>query len=278
VRVPDEIASCVAFLCVEDQGVIKFGGTAFYVGVGTEGAGHGWGYLVTARHNVRAAESYPRLGLRVNLKGGGTRLFNLPNSWMYHDNEGSDAAVLRFSIPQDVEIYPVSNSLFVTPQLLSERNIGFGDDIIVPGLFRRHTGQMRNAVIVWSGVIAAMPDEPLQDERTGFDYPVYLVEMRSFGGLSGSPVFVRLDPDRVYGGVPGRYRLLGALRGHWDYEGPLQFPGDESRAFNLGVAIVTPLADVLDILFSDDEVRWRRQQDQEFHAQQKNPPPASSEP
>lgn len=278
-RVPDQIASSAAFLCVEDEeGVPVFRGTAFYVAVFAEGESQGWGYLVTARHNIRAAESYRRLGIRVNLKDGGTRYYKLPASWMYHDNEGSDAAVLRFPLHRDVEIYAVPNSAFVTPELLTEWNIGIGDEIILTGLFRHHTGEMRNAVIVRSGMIAAMPDEPLQDDRTGFDYPAYLVEMRSFGGLSGSPVFVRLDSYRIYGGPGGQsYYLLGMVRGHWDYEGPLQFPADESGAVNMGIAIVTPIADVLEILYSDEEVRWRRRQDEEFHAQQEKPPPASDD-
>jgi hypothetical protein len=99
-------------------------------------------------------------------------------------------------------------------------------------------------------------------------YLGYLVEMRSFGGLSGSPVFVRIDPDRPYGGVPEgkRYYLLGVLRGHWNYDGPVQFPADESDPVNMGIAIVTPIADVLAILFSDEEVRWRRRQDQDHEA------------
>jgi hypothetical protein len=269
VRVPDEISSCVLFLCVRDEyDAIRFGGTAFYVAVRSEDGEHGWGYLVTARHNVVNAERYPDLMARANLTSGGTEYFSLPSSWEFHENDASDVAVLRLPMREDVELYPVPNSIFATSKLLKERRIGPGDEVIVTGLFTEHTGQERNAAIVRSGIIAAMSNEPLQDQRSGLDYQGYLVEMRSFGGLSGSPVFVRLDPGRPYGGVPDgrRYYLLGVLRGHWNYAGPVQFPQDESDALNMGIAIVTPIADVLDILFSEEEVRRRRQQEREFKA------------
>lgn len=267
-RIPDVIPSCVVFLCVESRdGGLKFCGTAFYVAVRSESAPSegGWGYLVTARHNVeRALDNYGGLLARVNLRGGGSEILELPKSWMLPDSDASDVAIIRVPSRETSELYPVANSLFVTPQLLSERNIGLGDEIIVTGLFTQHAGRQRNIPFVRSGIIAAMPDEPLQDQRSGLDYFAYLVEMRSFGGLSGSPVFVRLDSTRAYGGVMEgtRYYLLGLMRGHWEtYTGPIQFPEDDSDALNMGIGIVTPVADISTILFSDEEVKWRRRED-----------------
>jgi hypothetical protein len=61
----------------------------------------------------------------------------------------------------------------------------------------QRAGSTRNIPIVRTGVIAAMPaiDEPFV--RKGEEYHAYLAEMRSIGGLSGSPVFVFLDRTRT---------------------------------------------------------------------------------
>ncbi len=80
-----------------------------------------------------------------------------------------------------------------------------------------------------------MPDEPLLDDD-GNLYEAYLAEVRSIGGLSGSPVFVlmerrkarlRMRPiefseeidieylDQDFVGAPEAH-LLGMVRGHWD--------------------------------------------------------------
>jgi hypothetical protein len=102
VRIPDVIPSCVVFLCVEsrDSG-LKFRGTAFHVAVRSESAPseRGWGYLVTARHNVeRALENYGELLARVNLKGGGSEILELPKSWILPDNDASDVAIIRIPL------------------------------------------------------------------------------------------------------------------------------------------------------------------------------------
>ncbi len=50
--------------------------------------------------------------------------------------------------------------------------------------------------IVRHGAIAAMPGEPLYDRKTGLSFRGYLLEVRSTGGLSGSPVVAYLGYDR----------------------------------------------------------------------------------
>jgi hypothetical protein len=108
-------------------------------------------------------------------------------------------------------------------QVLKSRGIGIGDELFAVGLFVQRAGSTRNIPIVRTGVIAAMPSKDEPFFRHGGEYHAYLAEMRSIGGLSGSPVFVFLNRIRtVDAGIPEGHDygmfLLGLIRGHWDLE------------------------------------------------------------
>ena len=72
-----------------------------------------------------------------------------------------------------------------------------GDPICIVGLFHWHSGSGRNTPIVHSGNIALLPDPrekiPIKDRVAGQLQKVeaYLVEVQTFEGLSGAPVFQR---------------------------------------------------------------------------------------
>ena len=83
--------------------------------------------------------------------------------------------------------------MFADDVQIRSLNVGIGDELITVGLFTQRHGAQKKIPIVRSGIIAAMPDEPFEDQNTGKPYHAYLVEARSIGGLSGSPVFVSLD-------------------------------------------------------------------------------------
>jgi hypothetical protein len=264
-RVPDVIPECIAFLCIEEDGRYIYGGTAFYVGVRWEESPdeRGFGYLITARHNVhRAFERHGNLFVRVNLRTGGADLIELPplSDWLISDDDAVDVAALRFQLPTPFELYPVTNRMFADEEVIAREKIGIGEEVVVVGLFKYRHGSQRNLPIVRSGIVAAMPEEPLDDQDSGLQYEAYLVELRSIGGLSGSPVFVRLDPDRAYSqSRQTRYYLLGVIRGHWDasFAESTNF-GEEGGQINAGVAIVTPVADISRILYRDDEIKERQ--------------------
>ncbi len=81
----------------------------------------------------------------------------------------------------------------------------------------------------------------------------YLAEIRSVGGLSGSPVFVVLPPFRRKQSAPteeARAYLLGLVHGHWDEEIPQDeyARGLEAERINQGVAVVVPATKILDLL------------------------------
>jgi hypothetical protein len=113
-----------------------------------------------------------------------------------------------------------------------------------------------------------MPDEQIQTDMGYAD--VYLVEARSLGGLSGSPVFVRptmsLPVPEVCGiknmlGVAPRPTLLGLMHGHWDVReedmNKPYFVHDRKRGVNYGMAIVVPASKILDVLNREELVQMR---------------------
>jgi hypothetical protein len=84
----------------------------------------------------------------------------------------------------DYAVIPLS--IAVTPEIIAQHGIGLGDEVVIAGLFTQRHGRDRNLPILRGGLLASMPNEPLFDERTGFQYNAYIVEVRSIGGLSGS--------------------------------------------------------------------------------------------
>ena len=71
----------------------------------------------------------------------------------------------------------------------------------------------------------------------------YLCEVRSIGGLSGSPAFITPHLLEI-GAEDSEYFLLGMVHGHWDI--PPQFAGDPS--VNKGIGIVVPAEEILGMI------------------------------
>jgi hypothetical protein len=82
----------------------------------------------------------------------------------------------------------------------------------------------------------------------------HLIEARSIGGLSGSPVFVNLGFFRPTSDGIGKVYWLGLMHGHWDIDpSPDEFEEDDSSVplkerVNMGIAIVIPSYKILEIL------------------------------
>jgi hypothetical protein len=269
-------------LCVvEIDGQERMVGTAFVIGVKSEtrpDATHG--YLVTARHCVEKARNYGPLGARVNRRRDpgpvsmdpdawavdGAETFGPLDEWLFHDDPSNDVAVIPFMLPHTEYMFVVVEHInCATADVIERERFGIGDDLVVAGLFASHVGRNVNRPILRTGIIAAMPDEPLRDDLSGLSYEAYLAEVRSVGGLSGSPVWVVISPARV---MPGSHTpeqrlyfyLLGLIRGHWKKEGEClaDFVRDEHEILNTGIAIVTPIQKALDIIDSPEEVERRR--------------------
>jgi hypothetical protein len=271
-RFPDHFLKAPVFLCVDTGGEqFRMVGTAFVLSVNDPISL----YLVTARHCVEKARQYGNLYVRFNKVRGGSEVIELRQEWYSPESDADDVAVL----PLPITVFPTFDIVpFLIPVwILTEQNvqgegigIGIGDDLVSLGLFTHRDGKHENHPIMRSGIIAAMPDEPLEDPNSGLEYDAYLAEIRSIGGLSGSPVFVVLPPDRMRKVSEESYRayfLLGLMRGHWpkDPQEFADFGESEQEQINTGIAIVTPIEKAVDIIMNTEElVRERRRLAREY--------------
>jgi hypothetical protein len=100
-----------------------------------------------------------------------------------------------------------------------------------------------------------MPEEPVQTANGKIE--AYLIESRSIGGLSGSPVFVYLGNwrliDKKWRQASGfTFTLLGLMHGHWDIDEAdidVSIPDtNKQRSINMGMAIVIPVEKILETI------------------------------
>lgn len=254
-QIPKEIRNCVVFLGYrDDAGVERFSGTAFYVGR-TIAIGYGFTYLVTAKHVIEdiKGKGKDQVLMRVNQTKGNAIWVDIPiDTWFSHPTDSSvDVAVKRTVIIPGLDHNSIPIRRFVNQVIIEKENIGMGDEIFLPGLFANHFGEDRNIPIIRTGNIAAMPEEKVTVNKIG-KIDAYLIEARSIGGLSGSPVYVHVEavryadnrtPTAVYDG-PGHY-LLGLMHGHYD---EYWQTGGRADRVNLGIAIVVPAAKILEVI------------------------------
>ncbi len=264
-RLPDGILASVCFIVAKDKDEADvYLGTGFFVRLQGQGIKHT--YLVTAKHILPQATAerpipppifarmwtrqYPAASVDIAING----------KWEYAEDQGEDdisvdAGVIKFDNDQPRGF--ISEPAFTTDDIRQKYVIGIGDDLTVVGLFTAWPGEKGISPIVRSGIIAAIPSGPIFHSQTGQRYRAYLAELRSFGGLSGSPVLVHVGYSRKADGRPneaGRYYLLGLIRSHWTYSGPADSPNE----INMGIAAVTPWSEVMAILNKAALVKQRQ--------------------
>jgi hypothetical protein len=204
--------------------------------------------------------------VRVNLQGSGCTHVKTPlDAWGWHPTDPSiDLAIVPFDVPDEMDLQYLPIEMFVNPDLI-EKFIGFGDEVFITGLFTSHFGAKKNRPIVRIGNIAAMPEEPVETKWSPCPMEAFIIEARSIGGLSGSPVFVHVPPrgsgkrDPEAQGTYEHY-LLGLIHGHFDlaasetdFEEPESASadnerGDRPKGLHSGLAIVTPATKILEVL------------------------------
>jgi len=212
--VPPELLKCVVFLGYTDaRGADRFMGTAFWVAGPNMFQGRlRPTYLVTAAHVIddikKKVGETGVVGFRVNLKTGGQRWEVAPVCcWRQHTDPGADLAVFKIDLDVDLwDHFAWGQESFVTKdsaELDGGRRVEHGDEVSIAGLFSSHAGNLRNIPIVRTAHVAALRDEPVLN-RDGHLMDAYLVECRSIGGLSGSPVFYNI--------IQAKERFLGESR------------------------------------------------------------------
>jgi hypothetical protein len=230
-------------------------------------------YVVTAKHCVQPFDHlengpFHKTWLRVNLRHAGSMHLEIPpEEWVCHQT--ADVAVLPLALNMhtfDYLYYPVRNG--ATAEFIKRHSVTPGEDVFITGLLISHPGKSRVLPIVRVGNIAAFPGDPIH-LMTGED-SAYLVEVRSLGGLSGSPAFVHLLPLHAGAtgnvgitpagiGTAGRTYLRGLVHGLLpttknDPDGIGEWA---EEPLNTGISVVVPLDRVLDIIDSPAFVEQR---------------------
>lgn len=273
-QVPDEIRKAVVFLYCRVKGEMKAAGTAFYARYPLpDFPESGIDVLMTAQHVIAAIRENSDDGLvvvRLNLQDGGSELLAAPvDNWLPADQskEAVDLAVTPWRPPPGVNVdmrpWRLGDSV-ATDDVMRREGIGIGDEVFMVGLFRNHLGRDRNEPIIRVGNLAAIPADPIRTKHFG-DMRAFLVEARSIGGLSGSPVFAHMGLIRVRDGAvhvanpevsPGEdvmaFYFLGLAHGHWSM--PEADADDlledvrEDEVLHTGIAAVVPAQQIMNVL------------------------------
>jgi hypothetical protein len=296
-RVPDEVLKCVVYIgrrtTSAETGLYedRYGGTGFIVFI-PESSGAGiFTYIVTARH-VAAAVRGSEFCVKANLKvGGAVTVVGREDLWCFHPDPAVDVAVHPWGVPDTIDSKGIPASMSLQPHELIEKSIGVGDEVFITGLFNLASGRGRIMPIVRMGNIAMLPDDPIP---TGYgETDVYLVEARSIGGISGSPVFVRetahfplLREDSgneiIFHGM-GAYYLLGLMHGHWDIReadmnAAILPVAPRGQGVNLGIALVVPAYRIWETLSEPELANVRELRELEIRERQrKESMPSESE-
>jgi hypothetical protein len=91
----------------------------------------------------------------------------------------------------------------------NEQNIAEGDRVVFTGYFYQFLGFSRFEPIIREGIIAMLPSEKM-DTTLGKKGHIYLADLHTFGGNSGSPVMVNAGGFRNGFMSGDQYQLLGS--------------------------------------------------------------------
>lgn len=160
----------------------------------------------------------------------------------------ADVALQGASIdPNIVEFKSIQQDWFATKSVIEEEHVNENDEVLFAGLFTGFISSHKNYPVVRRGHLALWPGEdiPLDSDRPNYKTQIYMAEVTSFGGNSGSPVFLRLGGVRESVDVKLEaysYRLLGVMSG---------FFRDPEMNQNSGIAVIVPADKINNILASD---------------------------
>jgi hypothetical protein len=145
-----------------------------------------------------------------------------------------------------------------------------GDDTFFVGLFTPFYGSTENIPIFRFGRVALVSDEKIPFlDTTGTNTPqdLFMVESQVFGGNSGSPAFFYTSKWHHFFHVGDRpfdlhdyVYLAGVVKGHFNDWTEVKSANSDSKPFtmnNVGVAVVVPAYHLYDMIFSEEEKKFR---------------------
>jgi len=281
-RVSTHLLKCVGYVAERLPSVIGQEeydpyATGFFVGIRSESTGRYHALFVTAKHVADDLENH-EIGFIANTKDGGTAPLSMASDkWFFHPTEASsvDIAVLPFFVDPNFDIVLVQTELFATPQFLEGQKMGLGDEVFFPGLFTFAPGSKAIHPIVRMGNVAMIPNGEIQVDGGFAD--VYLIESRSIGGLSGSPVFIRgtiaqdaigaTADDERFMGLSSQAYLFGVMHGHWDIASDIndsRLKFTRKNGVNMGISVVVPAHKLLEVINHPELVAMRARADAEL--------------
>lgn len=238
-------------------------------------------YVVTAKHVIdqAAGEDTPKrdILIRFNLKAGGIDYHRtVLADWHTHPDHSESGRrrkfidVAAFGLcdyehwgKSELDKYDFAHLMeddICTDEITEKYRIGLGDEVAIPGLFHSHFGSEENIPVLRTGNIAAMRGEHVPTEHGPMD--AYLVEMRSIGGISGSPVLthmaIRPDEVRTESGHLSQLKkadkphfLLGMVQGHYTINTQDEWAlktNQRAGDINAGIAIVIPASKIVETI------------------------------
>jgi hypothetical protein len=257
-RLPVDIKKCVVFIGLQMANKeMRIVGTGFLIF--DDISQKSKAFIVTAKHVINGiyGKGLDEVFIRVNLTTGNSKWHKTEyKNWKL--NSDNDVDVALHQVEEDKNwnhvFYQLSTSL--TDDSIAQYEIDVGDEVFIIGLFKHHHGKIKNIPIARIGNVSAMREEKIQTSQHLMDG--YLIEARSIGGLSGSPVFINLGEVRFLNGtlqhtVDGKaFYLMGLIYGHYD----VKTSGIDDVNFdqlnlnnvdrvNTGIAIVTPVDKII---------------------------------
>jgi len=129
-------------------------------------------YLVTNRHVAECwdengkARDVLAVDLRVNLKDGSSETDHLSLNgnvhWYFPTDDSVDLAMATITSSPAIENLRVPLEMFFTKDSFTSYNVGEGAKIILSGYFVQIPGVRRVQPIIREGILAMIPDEPIQ--------------------------------------------------------------------------------------------------------------------
>jgi hypothetical protein len=252
-------------------------GTAFFVFYPDPRGGEDYGfvYIVTAKHVLKdelEGKYLREIRVRMNTKTGADVVFaSLDVSdtgedlkW-FDDKEDPNADIaLRLALPDvtKVDYTTIPLSLFADADFLKKSNVSEGDQVYLVGLMPQFTGEHHNYPVVRHGYIALLSDEPIP-LGPQVKEKLYALELGSWPGQSGSPVFLNLGGARRGGLMIGdSYSLLGLMLAFVPNERPFDTVAPTANVWfgdpsNIGISYVLPAAEIVKVLNSKEAQQQR---------------------
>jgi hypothetical protein len=283
-RIPDQWLDAVVYLYPSVEAANRgerTGATGFIVSVPPEDPDDiikkdlGHHYIVT---NAHAVENQQLVVARINTRDGDYDVLSIPRQeWQCHPH-GDDVAAAVLDVEWKRHRYAsVDQSMMLTPELQAHWGFGPGDEVFFIGRYVDHEGQAHNMPTVRSGIISAIPTEPINQPLRRHEQESILVEARSLSGYSGSPVFVtpsaHVERSEEHDGAPtiiavtgGPCYLLGIDWGHHSWTEKVRDPkshkpvqdGTYVRG-NSGMMMIVPTSKLISLLNIDSFKTMRQE-------------------